>query len=111
MNPSSVITTLHVAGAHNDVRAEGKETSVQRPHKRLKFENVLMVVLLLLLARTSIASLTDDSASKVAKIVVRHKIVSLRAEGYVSQRSSTQVKSRSESSYHENAPEVSSPWL
>ena len=62
--------------------------SVQRPHKRLKFENVLMVVSLL----THIASLTDYSDSKVAKIVVRHKIVSVRAEGYASQQSSTPEK-------------------
>jgi len=41
--------------------------------KDIKFENVLTVVPLLFLACTSIASLTDDSASKVAKIVVRHK--------------------------------------
>ena len=40
---------------------------MQRPHKRLKFENVLTVVLLLFLAHTSIASLTDDSASKGSK--------------------------------------------
>jgi len=57
---------------------------MQRPRKRLKFENVFTVVPLLLLARTSIASLTDDSISRVAKIVVRHKMVSIRAEGYVS---------------------------
>ena len=40
--------------------------------QRLKFENVLMVhvVPLLFLARTSTASLTNDSASKAAKIVV-----------------------------------------
>jgi len=50
---------------------------VQRPRKRLKFENVLTVVPLLFLARTIIASLTDDSTSKAAKIVVRHKIVSV----------------------------------
>ena len=75
-------------GAHNDVRAEGKGRSMQRPRKRLKFENVLTVVL----ARTSTASLTDDSASKVAKIVVKHKIGSVRAEGYVSQQSSTPEK-------------------
>jgi len=49
---------------------------VQRPR-----ENVLTVVLLLFLAHTCIASLTDYSTSKVAKIVVRHKIVSIRAEG------------------------------
>jgi len=50
---------------------------MQRPRKRLRFENVLMVVPLLLLACTCIASLTDNSASKAAKIVVRHKIVSI----------------------------------
>jgi len=83
---------LALAGAHNDVRAEGKGRSVQRPRKRLKFENVLTVVLLLFLARTRIASLTDYSASKVAKIVVTHKIVSVRAEWYVSQQSSTPGK-------------------
>ena len=85
---------------HNDVRAKGKGRSVQRRHKRLKFENVLTVVPLLFLAHTSIASLTDDSASKAAKIVVRHKIISVRAEGYVSQQSSTPESWR-ESSFHE----------
>ena len=74
----------HISGAHNDVRVEGKGRSVQRRHKRLKFENVLTLVLLLFLAHTSIASLTNDSTSKAAKIAVRHKIVSVRAEGYVS---------------------------
>ena len=49
--------------------------------QRLKFENVLTVVPLLFLAHTSIASLTDDSASKAAKIVVRQKIVSIRPKG------------------------------
>jgi len=37
----------------------------------------------------AIASLTDYSASKVVKIAVRHKIVSVRAKGYASQQSST----------------------
>ena len=60
--------------------------------QRLKFENVLMVVPLLFLACTSIASLTDDSTSKAVKIVVRHKIVSIRTEGYVSQQSLTPEK-------------------
>jgi len=32
---------------HNDVRAEGKGRNMQRPRKRLKFENVLTVVPLL----------------------------------------------------------------
>ena len=77
-----------VPGVHNDIRAEGKGRRVQRTRKRLKFENVLTVVPLLFLARTSIASMTNDSASKAAKIV-RHKIVSIRAEGYVFQQSST----------------------
>ena len=89
---SSCNVMSQVPGAHNDVRAEGKGRSVQRPRKRLKFENVLTVVLLLFLVRTSIVSLTDDSASKAAKIVVRHKIVSVRAEGYASQQSSTPEK-------------------
>jgi len=37
---------------------------------------------------------TDYSASKVAKIIVRHEIVSVRAKGYmyVSQQSSTPEK-------------------
>ena len=52
--------------------------------QKIKFENILKVVLLLFLAHTSIASLTNDSTSKAAKIAVRHKIVSVRAEGYVS---------------------------
>jgi len=43
---------LLVAGAHNDVRAEGKGRSVQQPRKRLKFGIVLMVVPLLFLACT-----------------------------------------------------------
>ena len=50
------------------------------------------IVPLLFLARTSIASLTENSTSKAAKIVVRHKIVSVRAEWYVSQQSSTPEK-------------------
>ena len=60
-------------GTHNDVRAEGRERSLQRPCKRLKFENTLTVVPLLFLARTHIALLTDYGASKVAKIVVHCK--------------------------------------
>ena len=40
------------AGAHNDIRVEGKGRRMQRPHKRLKFENVLTVVPLLFLACT-----------------------------------------------------------
>jgi len=40
-----------------------------------------------------IASLTDYSTSKVAKIIIRHKIiVSVKAEEYVSQQSSTPEK-------------------
>jgi len=82
---------LLLAGAHNDVRVEGKGRSVQ-PRKRLKFKNFLKVVPLLLLAHTSIASLTNDSTNKAAKVVVRHKIVFVRAEGYVSQQASTPEK-------------------
>ena len=70
---------------HNNVRAEGKGRSIQKI-------NILTVVPLLFLACTRIASLTDYSASKVAKTVLRHKIVSKRAEGYVSQQSSTPEK-------------------
>jgi len=40
--------------------------------------------------------LTDDSASKAAKIIARHRIVSVRAEGYVSQQSSTPEKLKGE---------------
>ena len=65
---------------------------MQLPRKRLKFENILTVVWLLFLACTRIASLTDYSTSKVARIVVRHKVVFVRAEGYVSQQSSTPEK-------------------
>ena len=54
------------------------------------FENVLTVVPL------SCTHIANYSASKVAKIVVRHKIVSIRAEGYVSQQSSTPEKSKGE---------------
>ena len=64
--------------------------------QKIKFENVLAVVLLLFLAHTSIASLTDDSTSKATEIVVRHKIVSVRAKGYVSQQSSTPDKPKGE---------------
>ena len=55
------------SGAHNDMRAEGKGRSVQRPCKRLKFENVLTVVPLLFLAHTRIASLTDYNTRMVGK--------------------------------------------
>ena len=41
-----------IPGAHNDIRAKGKGRSMQRPPKRLKLENVPMVVLLLFLACT-----------------------------------------------------------
>ena len=78
--------------------------------QRLKFENVLTVVPLPYLARISIASLTADSAGKAAKIVVRHKIASVRAEGCVSQQSST--KSWRESSYSEwKRPRGLLAWL
>ena len=40
------------AGAHNDVRVEGKGRSVQRPRRRLKLENFLTVVPLLFLVCT-----------------------------------------------------------
>ena len=99
-----------ITGAHNDVRAEGKGRSVQRPHKRV--ENVLTVVPLLFLARTRIASLTNYSASKVAKIVVRHKIASVKGRGYVSQQSSTPENSRRQSSFHEwKRPRGLLTWL
>ena len=39
-----------IPGAHNDVRVEGKGRSMQQPCKRLKFENILIVVPLLFLA-------------------------------------------------------------
>ena len=58
---STACSLAQTSGVHNDVRAEGKGRSVQRPHKRLYFENFLMV------AHTNIASLTNDSASKAAK--------------------------------------------
>jgi len=89
-----------VSGAHNDVKAEGKRSNVQRPRKRINFENVLTVVPLLFLSHTSTALLTDDSASKAAKIVLRHKIVSVRAERHVSQQLSTPEKPK-ESSFRE----------
>ena len=77
--PNMVSTLLQernmFPGAHNDVRAEGNGRSVQQSCKRLKFENILMVVLLLFLARMCIASLTDYSTGKVAKFIVRYKIV------------------------------------
>jgi len=57
---------------HNDVRAEGKEHATTT-QQRLKFENVLMVVPLLFLVHTCIASWTDYG--KVAKIAGGHKMV------------------------------------
>jgi len=75
--------------------------------QRLKFENVLTVVPLPYLARTSIASLTANSAGKAAKIVVRHKIASVRSKGCVSQQSSTKAEGKV-LSVSGNAPEVSS---
>jgi len=58
------------------------------------------VVSLLFLACTCIASLTTYSGRKVAKIVVRHRIVSVRAK-------STHKIQRESSSVSGNAPEVS----
>jgi len=56
--------------------------------------------------------LINDSASKAAKIVVRHKIVSVRAKGYVSLQSSTPEKPKGEFfPVSRNVPEVSSLWL
>jgi len=78
----------------NDQFVCGKERATTM--QRLKFKNVLTVVPLLFLARISIASLTNDSASKAAKIVVRHKIASVRVEGYVSQQSSSPEKLKGE---------------
>ena len=73
--------------------------------QRLKFGNILKVVPLLFLSHTRIASLTNYSSSKMAKIVVGHKIVSVRAEGYVSQQSSTQ-KTWRESPFHPRSPHL-----
>jgi len=56
---------------HYDVRVEGKGRSMKLPHKRLKFENVPIVVPLLFVVCTHIASLTDYG--KVAKITGRRK--------------------------------------
>ena len=58
-----------------------------------------------------IASLTDYSTSKVAKIVVTHKILSVRAEGYKFPNSHQLQKSQRESFFFffvsGNASEVS----
>ena len=53
---------------------------------------VLTVVPLLFELAQVLLHLPDDSASKAAKTVVRQKIVSVSAEGYVSQQSSTPEK-------------------
>ena len=54
---------------------------MQQPHKRLKFENEIpTVVSLLYLACTRIVLFTDYSDSKAAKIIVRHKTMSVRAK-------------------------------
>jgi len=66
-----------------------------------------MVVLLLFLALPRIASLTNYKDRKVGKIVARHKIVSVRAEGYASQQSSTPENPES-FTMRGNAPVVSS---
>ena len=98
-------------GAHNGIRAEGKRRSVQQPCKRLKFENILTVVPLLFLALTRIASLTDYNISKVAKIIVRHKIVSLGPKDMYPSSHQLQ-KSRRESSFHEwKRPRGLLAWL
>jgi len=57
------------------IRAEGKGRSMQQLHKILKFEKHSHGSPVTILARTHIASLSDYSASKVAKFVVRYKIV------------------------------------
>ena len=62
-----------VLGVHNGIRAE------------------------FFLAPMHIASLTDYSTSKVAKIVVTHKILSVRAEGYKFPNSHQLQKSQRES--------------
>jgi len=81
--------------------------------QRLEFENVLTVVPLLFLAHTSIASLTDDSASKAAEIAVRHRQNSICKSRRVC--FPTVIKSRKTEGrvlfVSENAPEVSSLWL
>ena len=49
------------------LRAEGKGRSMQRPCKRLKFENVLTVVLLLFLACTRTCTNTCTETSQRAR--------------------------------------------
>ena len=57
------------------LRAKGNGRGVQRPRKRLKFENVPVSIL----ARMRIASMTNYS--KMARIVGRQQVVSVRAAG------------------------------
>ena len=70
-----------------------------------------MVVSLLFLACTCIASLTDYSNRKVAKIVVRHTIVSVRAKGYVSQQSSPPEKTKGKLFHEWKCPRGLLAWL
>ena len=64
---------------HNDVRAEGKGRSVQRPRKRLKFENVLTIVPLLFLVCTRTCTkhvcgdFTKDEKSTRTLFVVKQR--------------------------------------
>jgi len=57
-------TVSMTSGAHNDVRAEGKGRSVQRPRTRLKFENIFTVVPLLSSACTQMCTNTCTKTSQ-----------------------------------------------
>ena len=70
-----------------------------------------MVVSSLFLALAHIASLTNYSDRKVAKIVVRHKIMSVRAEGYVSQQLSTPENPKGKFSCEWKRPSGLLAWL
>ena len=52
---------LVVPGAHNDVRSGRESRSVQRPRKRLNFENVPTLVPLLFCARTCFEFIKEGS--------------------------------------------------
>ena len=69
---------------HNDIRAEVKMKEHAKTMERIKIWKRSHGSLITILACMRIASLTDYSTSKVAKLIVRHKIVSVKAQGCIS---------------------------
>jgi len=84
---------------------------MQEPRKRIKSENILTDSLVTILAHTCIASLTDYSNRKVAKIIVRCTRVPVRAKGYVSQQSSPPEKMKGKFFHEWKCPRGLLAWL